>query len=40
MRIEKTIGNEVISTVSPHFTINTFDYFGYEREGGDWTREI
>ena len=27
--------------ISPHFlTINTFDYIGYEREGGDWTREI
>ena len=31
--IEKTIGDRVISKSRFY---NTFDYFGYEREVGDW----
>ena len=33
VRIEKTIGDKVIS--KSRFC-NTFDYFGYERQVGDW----
>ena len=32
MTIEKTIGDKVISKSRFY----TFDYFGYEREDGDW----
>ena len=38
MRTEKAIGKKVISSVSRHFDIERFDYFGYERGVGDWTR--
>jgi len=33
--IKKTIGNKVISS-APSTLDNTFDYFGYERQVGDW----
>ena len=33
--IEKTIGDKVISRPKSRF-YNTFDYFGYERQVGDW----
>ena len=33
MRIVKTIGDKVISKSRFY---NTFNYFGYEREVGDW----
>jgi len=32
-RLEKTIGDKMISKLT---FCNTFDYFGYEREVGDW----
>jgi len=33
MMIEKTIGNKMISKSTFY---HMFDYFGYEREVGDW----